>query len=433
MNIAQIVAGSGDTFYCDNCLRDTALVRALRRLGHDVLMIPMYLPILADRDVPVSDTPIFFGGINVYLQQKSALFRKTPRWIDRLFDAPGLLKWVGRKAHMTSARSLGETTISMLRGEEGRQLKELERLAAWLDKRDVKPDVVCLSNILLTGLARRIKQRLGVPVVCLLQDEDAFLDGLTTPYAGQAWEILAQRACDVDAFISVSEYYGDVMRRRLKLPSERVHVAYMGISPEGYEAPPEASKVPTIGYLSRMCFDKGLDILADAFVILKKNEKLNNTRLRVAGGKTGNDDEFIDRIRQRLNRSGVMGHVEFLPDFAHDARIAFLRTLSVLSVPEKKPIAGGLYVLEALAAGVPVVEPSMGAFPELLEMTGGGILCEPNNAEALAAAMEPLLLDSAYARRLGKQGRDGVFEKFTIEHTTRHLVRIYEEVVRLSK
>jgi len=79
--------------------------------------------------------------------------------------------------------------------------------------------------------------------------------------------------------------------------------------------------------------------------------------------------------------------VEFLSDFDLKAKLAFLQTLSVLSVPEKHPVSCGLYVLEALAAGVPVVQPESGVFPELLKMTGGGVLCEPNNAEALAAAL----------------------------------------------
>ena len=217
MRIVQITPNSGDSFYCENCLRDLALVMAMRNLGHDVLMIPLYLPLPTDITVSDGTSPIFYGGINVYLQQKSVLFRRTPRWLDSLFDSATLLRWVGRKAGMTSARDLGQTTISMLRGEKGRQIKELERLVEWLDTQDNKPDVICLSNILLTGLARCIKQRLGVPVVCLLQDEDGFLDGLPSPYSEQAWQILTERASDVNAFIAVSKYYADVMQQRLEL------------------------------------------------------------------------------------------------------------------------------------------------------------------------------------------------------------------------
>jgi len=430
MRIVQITPSAGDSFYCENCLRDAALVTAMQKLGHDVLMIPLYLPLPVDESDSVDKTPIFFGGINVYLQQKSAIFRKTPRWFDRLLDSPKLLRWIGRKAGTTSARNLGRMTISMLQAEQGRQKKELDRLIGWLDTQDNKPDVLCLSNILLAGFARGIKQRLGVPVVCLLQDEDGFLDGLASPYSEQAWQILSERASDVDAFIAVSKYYADVMRQRLELASERVYVVYTGISLDGYELRQPEPEIPTIGYLSRMCPDKGLDTLVDAFVHLKKNKKLKNARLRITGGKRADDEIFLNRIRQQLSSHGLIDDVEFQPDFDYNSKSGFLRTLSVLSVPEKQPVAYGLYVLEALAAGVPVVQPSSGVFPELLKMTGGGVLCEPNNAAALASAMEPLLLEPDYARKLGIRGRDAVFKKFNIEQTAQELVRIYGEITQ---
>jgi len=435
MRVAQITPGTGDGFYCENCVRDAALVTATRKLGHDVLTIPMYLPVAGDTEETVASVPIFFGGINTYLQQKSAFFRKTPRWIDRLFDSPKLLTWIGRKAGMTSARQLGEMTISMLHAEQGRQVKELHRLVNWLVVQDNRPDVVCLSNILLAGLARPIKERLDVPVACLLQDEDAFLDGLASPYAEQAWQMLAERSSDVDAFIAVSKYFADVMRQRLSVSADRMHVVRAGISLDGYEPRQTAPETPAIGYLSRMCADRGLDTLVEAFIILKKNEKLKNVKLRIAGGKTGNDDVFIDRIRKQLASCGFIDDVEFLPDFDRDNKLAFFQTLSLLSVPEQRPIAYGLYVLEALAAGVPVVEPASGAFVELLEMTGGGILFEPNPPDVrrtatLASAMEPLLLDPDYARQLGEQGREAVFEKFNVEQTAREIVRIYEGITQ---
>jgi glycosyltransferase involved in cell wall biosynthesis len=432
MRIVQITPSAGDSFYCENCLRDVALVKAMQNLKHDVLMVPMYLPIQFDKNETVNNTPIFFGGINVYLQQKSAFFRRTPRWFDRLLDSPKLLRWIGRRAGATSARNLGQMTISMLRAEEGRQKKELNRLVEWLDAQDNKPDVVCLSNILLAGLARGIKERLGVPVVCMLQDEDGFLDGLLSPYSEQAWQLLAERANDVDTFIAVSKYYADVMRQRLELASERVYVVYTGISLDRYELRQTEPEIPTIGYLSRMCSDRGLDTLVDAFVRLKKNEKLKNARLRITGGKRIDDERFLNQIRKKLNSCGLIDDVEFQPVFDYDTKLAFMRTISVLSVPEKQPVACGLYVLEALAAGVPVVEPSSGVFPELLEMTGGGVLYEPNNAAALADAMEPLLLEPDYARQLGKRGRETVFEKFNIEQTAKEMVRIYGEITQQS-
>ncbi|MBN2313531.1 MAG: glycosyltransferase family 4 protein [Sedimentisphaerales bacterium] len=429
MRIIQITPSAGDSFYCENCLRDATLVKTLIALGHDVLMVPLYLPLSIEQDKPGTIAPIFFGGVNVYLQQKLSLFRKTPRWFDKWFDSPGLLKWVGRMAGMTSAKDLGETTISMLQGEEGQQIKELNRLVDWLVAQDNKPDVICLSNVLLLGLARRIKQKLGVPVVCLLQDEEGFLDGLPSPYAEQAWKIIIERAGDVNAFIAVSQYYADVMRQRLNLEPDRVKVAYTGIALDGYGLLRARPNVPTIGYLSQMCPDKGLDTLVEAFIRLKMNKELSNIRLRVTGGSSAGDKTFLNKIRQKLNSHGLLDDVEFLEQFDLKAKLDFLQTISVLSVPEKNPVACGLYVLEALAAGIPVVQPAHGVFPELLEITGGGLLYEPNNVKALAGALEPLLLKMEHAQQLGEQGRKAVHEKFNIEQTTRDLMRIYEELI----
>jgi len=433
MRIIQITPSAGNSFYCENCLRDAALAKAIIKLGHEGLTIPLYLPLPSEQSGSTGISPIFFGGLNVYLQQKSAFFRRTPRWLDRLFDSPRLLRWIGRMAGMTSARDLGETTISMLRGEKGQQIKELHRLVDWLDTHENRPDIICLSNILLVGLARPIKQRLGVPIVCLLQDEDGFLDGLVPPYSQQAWQIISQRAGDIDAFIGVSKYYTETMQQRLQLGPDRTHVVYTGIPLDGYESHGARPEVPTIGYLSRMCPDKGLDTLVEAFLIFKKNDKLRDVKLRIAGGKRSDDEAFLKKIRQKLRSGGVIDDVEFLHDFDREARIAFLRSLSVLSVPEKQPVAYGLYVLEALAAGVPVVEPASGVFPELLEITGGGLLCEPNNVEDLADAISSLLLDPDKARRLGERGKAAVSEKFNIEQTAEQMIRIYGEIAQKYK
>ncbi len=430
MKIAQLVPGSGDNFYCENCLRDAAIVRAMRKLDEDVVMIPMYLPLQADKEEKISNAPIFFGGVNVYLQQKLSVFQKTPRWLDSLFDRPRLLEWAGRKAGMTSARDLGETTISMLRGEDGRQVKELDRLITWLQQPVNKPDIVCLSNALLAGLAKSIKERLGVPVVCLLQDEDGFLDGLAQPYMTQAWDILAKCTREIDTFVAVSKYYANIMRQRLDLNVEHIHVVYTGISLEGYEPRQGQPEVPAIGYLSRMCPGKGLDTLVEAFIILKRSEKLKNIRLIAAGGETSRDKKFINRVKQRLASCGMINDAEFFPSFGADAKLDFFKRISVLSVPEKKPVAYGLYVLEALAAGVPVVEPKIGVFEELIEITGGGVLYESNNVQALADAIKPLLLDADYALQLGAGGRRGIIENFDVMQTAKNMVRIYRQVIQ---
>ena len=298
MRIVQLTPGTGN-FYCGTCLRDNALVAALRKQGHDAVLLPMYLPHFVDEESVAEDAPLFFGGINVYLQQKSALFRKTPAWLDRWLDAPALLHRAASRAGMTSARDLGELTLSMLLGEEGRQAKELEKVIAWLSRKENRPDVVSLSNVLLVGLARRIRQALGVPVVCTLQGEDSFLDALPEP--DRCWQALRERAADVSMFVAVSRYYGEVMTQRLGLDPARVTVVYNGINLDGYApavaGPPRLPNPPIIGYLARMHPSKGLGVLVEAFIRLKERKRIPGVRLRIAGGQTFEDNLHSEIVR----------------------------------------------------------------------------------------------------------------------------------------
>ena len=428
MRIVQITPGAGDNFYCENCLRDHAVVRALRAAGHDALMVPLYLPAIADEPAARSQAPIFFGGVNVYLQQKLALFRRTPRWIDRLFDAPRLLRWASRMMGMTRAKDLGETTLSMLRGARGRQVKELDRLTAWLAERG-RADVVCLSNALLLGLAPRVRDALKAPAVCLLQDEEPFLDALAEPYRSQAWQMLRDLAEEVDAFVAVSHYYGRRMQQRLGLPDDRLHVVHNGIDPDGYAPPDAPPDPPAVGFLSQMCRGKGLDILVEAFLELKRDDRLSGLKLLLSGGKTAADEALLRGVRGRLSRSGVAGDVESLDEFDRPAKQAFLPRLSVLSVPARDPEAFGLFALEALACGVPVVLPRHGAFVEIVEATGGGVLYEPNEPAVLAEALRELLLDPQRARAMGLAGREAVLGHFNIQRAARDLARVCRRVI----
>jgi glycosyltransferase involved in cell wall biosynthesis len=429
LKIAQLTPGSGDNFYCENCLRDISLIKALRKTGHDITMIPMYLPLQRQEKLS-GDIPQFFGGINVYLQQKLSLFRKTPRWIDSLLDSPKLLSWISNKSSMTSSKDLAETTISMLNGEDGYQLKELNRLIEWLSQKENKPDIICLSNILLAGFAKQIKQKLNIPVACLLQDEDGFLDGLGDDYSKQAWEILSNRSKDIDVFIAVSKYFANEMKQRLKIDEKKLHVVYTGIDPDKFGVPASPPAVPTIGFLSRMCYDKGLDILVDAFAIIKKNENLKNTKLKITGGKTKADIDFINKIEKKLADLDILKDVEFISDFNEQTRVDFLSSISVLSVPEKKPVAYGLYALESMASGVPVVQPATGVFNELIEITGGGILYQPNTPQALADAMTELLLDPQRTFEIGKQAREAIVDNFNINQTAENIVQLYKGTIK---
>ena len=436
MNLLQLTPGAG-AMYCGGCLRDNALVAALRKLGHQVLMVPLYLPLTLDEEDQSAGTPLFFGGISVYLEQKSPLFRGAPGWLHDLVSSPRLLRWAAGKAAKTQAADLGELTLSMLRGEAGNQARELETLIAWL-KTQPKPDVLCLSNALLIGMVHRLKTELCVPVACALQGEDFFLDALPESHRAACWQELAERATEVDLFIAPSRYFGDLMRERLGLPADRLRVVHNGINLDGYGvesqqgAPPSTLDArpshPVLGFLARMCREKGLDTLVEAYIILRQRGRAGDTKLRVGGSCGPADEAFVNTLRERLEASGLLGEVEFHPNLDRASKVAMLRSLSVFSVPALYGEAFGLYVIEALAAGVPVVQPRTAAFPELIEATGGGVLCAPGDAQALAEAIEALLLDTARARALGEAGRHAVTERFSAEAMAQATLTLYREL-----
>ena len=431
MKLLQLTPGTGD-FHCGACLRDETLMRALRTRGVQTLMVPLYLPLVVDGYEPMTSQPILFGGINVYLEQKSALFRHLPRWMDRWLSTRWLLGAATRFAGMTGAKDLGDLTVSMLHGEQGRQAKEIERLIDWVE-RHFHPDVIVLSNVMLIGIAKRLKQALGCPVVCTLQGEDGFLDALPQQEGRIAWRTLAERAKDVDAFIAVSRYYGRVMRERLGLDEACVRPVYNGIVLDGYTHAQTPPACPVIGFLARLCQAKGLDTLARAFVILKKRGRLPQAKLRIAGACNRSDQLYVEVVRGILKAGGVLEHVSFHPNLSLGEKQRFLQELSVLSVPATYGESFGLYVIEALACGVPVVQPRHAAFPELIEATGGGILCEPDDPASLAEALETMLLDEPRRRKIGRCGRANVERFFSADAMARGVLEVIEGVSSFAK
>lgn len=429
MRIVQITPGAG-RMYCGACLRDNALVAALRKLGHAAMMAPLYLPLTLDEEDQSAGAPIFFGGINVYLEQQWGFFRHAPAWLRHALAVPALLKLASGAAAKTDAKNLGAMTISMLRGEKGRQAGELEELIQWL--RAEKPDVVSLSNALLVGMARRIKSELRVPVLCSLQGEDWFLDLLPSPDRELAWQTAAERAADVDCFIAPSRYYADLMRRRLNIPPERMRVLPNGLNLDGYPVAPrqDEPQPPVLGYFARMSREKGLETLVNAFLILKKRGRTKNLKLRVGGSCGPADQPLVDQLRARLSDAGVLADAEFCPNLSRADKLAFLQSLSVFSVPATYGEAFGLYVIEALACGVPVAQPRHGAFSELIDATSGGLLCAPDDAAALADSIESLLLDTVRARSLGLAGQKAVREKFGVETMARNMAGLCYEARR---
>lgn len=434
MNLIQITPGAGG-MYCGNCFRDNALVAALRRQGHDITMVPLYLPMTLDEAATTAGTPTFFGGINVYLDQKISLYRHAPDWLRELFDSPAILKWAAGRAAKTRPDDVGELTVSMLLGEYGNQARDLEEMIGWLGQLP-KPDAVFLSNALLVGFTRRLKDALGTKVICFLQSEESFLDSMPEPWRTQSWQTLAERGKEVDAWISPSRYFADRMQERLHLPAERVHVVPNGISLAGYDQlPPRVSRQPgeplTLGFFGRMCADKGLDTVVDAFIQLRKQGRVPLLKLKVGGGCGPSDEPFVAEQKAKLAAAGLLADASFHPNVSREDKIAFYASCDVLSVPARISESFGLYILESLAAGTPLVQPDAITYPELLAATGGGVLCGDNDAASLARALEPLLLNPARLRELGDAGRRAVFSRFTDEVMAREIASTTQRILNL--
>jgi glycosyltransferase involved in cell wall biosynthesis len=428
MKSIQILPGSGDNFYCENCVRDNATVRALIKAGEEVVTVPMYLPQVIERVDAIVNAPVFYGGINSYLQQVSGFFRWTPRWIDRFFDTQFMLRFAAKRAGSVRARNLGELTLSVMKGQDGKQVKELDRLLKWLESVE-RPDLVHLSTPLLMGIGQAIKKHLGIPIVCTMQDEDVWIDAMEEPWRTQCWETMARGGKDVAAFVAVSHYFGEVMAERLQIEPGKLQVVPIGIDPGEAPPPGPPPEPPAIGYLARMAESMGLPILLDAFLRLKKTDRWKTLQLHLSGGKTGDDAPFLERFRAKIAGEGVTGDVKFFDEFDPKARKSFLSSLTILSVPSPQGVAFGTYILEAGARGVPVVLPKIGSYPEIVGATGGGVLYEPNNVETLTRVLDELLGDAARRAELGRKGRESVAASFTLDTMARKLIDVYKTVV----
>ena len=426
MRIMHIIPGSGGSFYCGNCLRDSKFVEALRESGHEVTKIPMYLPLFADEHDLSGEIPVFYGAISIYLKQQFKMFRKAPDWFDRMLNSKPMLKLASRMAGSTRAKGLEEMTVSMLMGEKGQQKEELDKIIDWISEH-CKPDIIHLSNALLLGLAHRLKEKMKVPVICSLQDEDQWVDVMKPSAQKHVWNLMSERGKDVDAFISVSEFYSREMKKIMHIPDEKLEHVHIGVYPENYDFKLPSEKGRNIGYVSRMCHELGLDILVDAFILLKKQPDMLDVELHITGGSTGDDRNFIRELKKKLHREKLSEAVRFHENFDEEGLKEFLGNVSLLSVPVRKGEAFGIYLLEAMASGVPVVQPALGAFPEIVNLSGGGLTFEPNTPSVLAETLRKLLSDTPNLDAMAHQARKGVEEHFHVSKQVELMSALYRK------
>ena len=414
--------------YCGSCLRDNAMATELLARGHDVMLQPVYTPTFTD-EPNVSSDHVVLGGISAYLEQYVPVFRKTPRWLDRLWDSKTVLSLASRRSISTNPKMLGEMTVSVLKGEDGFQRKEIFKFVDWV-KDQAPPDVVSLPYTLLLSLAGPLKQQLNAPILCTLQGEDLFLDGLQNPYRTEAMDLIRAYLPHVDLFLSVSDYYADFMPDYLGIPREKIRVVPLGINPNGFEMrEPKRDGPFTVGFLGRVAPEKGLHVLAEAYRLMRQSGDLPAGRLEVAGYMAADCKPYLEEIQRHLQKAGLGGEFRYHGVIDRAAKVAFLRSLDVMSLPATYDEPKGVSLLESMACGVPVVQPRRGAFTEIVENTGGGLLVEPDNPEELANGILKLSRDSQLAEQLSANGFKGVREHYTAAHMADKVLSVYNEVI----
>ena len=429
VKIAYIAAGAAG-MYCGNCLRDHALALAVRALGEEMVLAPIYTPLRTDlpQGEETRNGPVFFNGVRAYLEQHLPYMRKPRPVLDRMLSSSPVDKLLGTVGVGTEASRLGPLTHSMLKGEEGNQAREIEELLGWL-RDDLKPDIVHLSNVLLVGLARRLREELRIPVICSLQSEDHFIEDLAEPYRTDCIEEIRTRANELDGMLAASAFYREMVCAKYGIEENKVSVVLPGVPLDGHSAerPDPRNGALTIGYLARFGPEKGLDLLCEAFSSLATagNETL---RLSAAGYFPGPSVPWLKEIARRLQGAGVRERTEFLGTLDRGEKLSFLSKLDIFSVPALRPETKGLYAMEAMASGVPFALPEKGVFPEIFERSGGGLLYDPGKPGDLRETLEALIDDDGLRDRLGREGRAAAVEYFNSERMARETMDYYHSL-----
>ena len=410
--------------YCGSCLRDNALAGELRRMGHEITLVPVYTPTKTDaRNESQASEVVLFGGISVYLQQHSALFRHVPRFVDRLLDSKWALRKAAKRSISVDPKDLGDMTVAMLEGDHGPIAREFHKLEHWLAG-ERRPDIVNLPNAMLIAMARSIRHVFNGPIVCTLQGEDLFLEGLPEPYKTHAVSLIREQVRDIDAFVAISKGYAVAMAEWLHIPAGKMFVVPVGVRVEDFlEHAPGGGGEFRVGYLARVAPEKGLHLLAEAWSEFRR--LYNGPAKLIVAGYRG--PEHLEYLRQA--GAHVPSHEwEDLGEVDLSTKRAMLSGLDAFCVPAAYDDPKALYLLEALAAGVPVIAPDRGALAEHVHACGGGVLVEPDNPRAIAAALAELARNPGRAE-LGHQGREGVARARSLHSMAQQTQMVYRSLL----
>ena len=421
MKILFILPGAGDSFYCGNCFRDNLQAQALRKAGHEVIIMPLYLPL--KHHAFQSDVPLFFPATTYYVEQKMFGKRKMPSWMKRMLGSEVLLDMASSLSGTTTAEGMEDMTLSMIEGEGHAFEENMKQLIDWV-KQSEKPDIIQLSSSLLLGIAKELKKETGIPIVCSLQDEEVWIDSLKSEFVEKAWKGVSDNAKYVDRFITTSYYYQQIVKEKLPQLGS-VDVIYPGIDIAKYQSG-DYPVDPTIGFFYRMNELDGLDILADAFVILKKRGSVPHLKLRIGGGYMSPDKKLVRQVKRTLKP--YTSDVVIEDTYDMEKHTDFYRKVSLLSVPLRFQEGVGLYLCEAFAAGRPAVEPNTGSFAEIVGHAG--LIYEPNDSRHLADALEKILTDKQMYDKCKEQALALAKERYDDMSSAKRLTELYDELTQ---
>lgn len=431
MKIVYLATGAAN-MYCGSCMHDNALAAGMKDAGEDVSLFTLYTPMRVDEEA-VGEKQILYGGIKAYMTQQ----------FPRPFPGRGLLMRLAGSQTLhrlmphfdigsaVDAAANAELTISMLKGEQGNQKELLEELIEWIQKY-YQPDIIHVTNALMIGVVRGLKRSLKIPVTCGLHGEDIFLEGLPQKYQHEALSLIRDRANDVDRFLAISSYYSNMFSKWVGLDSSKIDVVYPGIALKDYrEMTPDSSndRPLTVGFLARFVPEKGLHLLVDAFISLVRSGEFPNLRLVAGGYMSSAYKTYIDGIRKKIKENKLEDRISLRGTLERNEKLNLFRQMDVFSVPAPYREPKGISILEALASGVPVVQPEHGSYPEWINATKGGLLCRPNDSLDLADKLATLLRDAELRKKLGQQGRQGVFEKFSSEVMTSTTLDVMRKLI----
>jgi glycosyltransferase involved in cell wall biosynthesis len=440
MRVLYLSIGRGAAYY-GSCVHDNAVAAELRRRGATVDFHSVFTRLVSD-EPRVARRRVFFSGVSLLLQSQAPPFRWVHKAFDRLWDNRFTMdvcarrfselepsKWAHMEPGSTRLDLVGSVLVSALRGRDGEMVKEVHRLLEAFRRH--KPDVVVLSHGFLLGLAGPLKERFGCPIIVALQDELTLLSALDKQYSFEALELMRGHLAHADVVVARRQGMTKRLTEWFALPASRMHVVLPSINVRGFAPPARArNSVFTVGYFGRIAPEKGVHLLCDSYVRLREQGQLPAGRFELGGVLVPSHESYLEVMRQRMRNAGLEREFAYRGSLDRAGKYEFLSTLDVFSMPAVSEDELGLPVLEAMSAGVPVVQPRRGVFPELIERTGGGIVVSPSDEDALTEGLLTLYQDPALARDLGRRGAAGVRAHFSVEREGDELARLIESVCR---